>query len=62
MWAGDPAYTVLCATKRLKPLELYNSDEINLILQRYVKALADAPQDTKLLQDIGVISAYLRKM
>lgn len=62
MWAGDPSYTVLCATKRLKPLELYNSDEINLILQRYVKALADAPQDAKLLQDIGVISAFLRKM
>lgn len=60
-WANDPSYTVLCATKRLKPLELYSPDEINFILQAYVKALADSPKDAKLLQDIGVISAYLRK-
>lgn len=61
-WKDDPAYTVLSATKRLKPLEMYNKDTLGLILQRYVKALASSPTDAKLLRDIGMITAYLQKI
>lgn len=62
VWEGNPADTVLSASKRLKPLEMYDKAILNLILQRYFKALTKKPDDTKLLQDIGVVTAYLQKL
>lgn len=62
VWKDNPAYTILSSSKRLKPLELYDKSTINLILQRYVKALTKDSTNSKLLQDIGVITAYLQKM
>ena len=62
VWKDNPAYTILSSSKRLKPLELYDKSTINLILQRYVKALTKDSTNSKLLQDIGVITTYLQKM
>lgn len=62
IWKDDPAYTVLSATKRLKPLEMYDKDTLGKILQKYVQAVSSNPTDKKLLQDIGVITAYLQKL
>lgn len=62
IWENDNSYTVLNATKRLKALEFYNKDTLNLILQKFVKALTVQPNDKLLLRDIGIITAYLQKM
>lgn len=62
VWEGDPSYTVLNATKRLKALEMYDKPTLNLILQKYVKALSKNPSDQKLLRDIGIVTAYLQKL
>lgn len=61
-WEGDPSFTVLSASKRLKPLEMYDKNTLNLILQRYVKALSKNSTDAKLLQDIGIVTSYLQKI
>ena len=61
-WKNNPAYTILSSSKRLKPLELYDKDTINLILQRYVRALTKDSTNPKLLQDIGIITSYLQKL
>lgn len=61
-WENNPSFTVLNASKRLKPLEMYDKDTLNIILQRYVKALSKNSTDPKLLQDIGIITAYLQKI
>lgn len=62
IWEGDPSYTVLSTTKRLKALEFYNKDTLNLILQKFVKALTAQPNNKLLLRDIGIITAYLQKL
>lgn len=61
IWEDNPSYTVLNSTKRLKALEFYSKDDINLILQKFVKALTVQPNDKLLLRDIGIITAYLQK-
>ena len=62
VWKDNPSYTILSASKRLRPLELYDKNTINLILQRYVKALTKDSTNPKLLQDIGIITAYLQQL
>lgn len=61
-WENDPAFTVLNASKRLKPLEMYDKVTLNILLQKYVKALSKNSTDPKLLQDIGIITTYLQKI
>lgn len=60
-WEDDKSYTVLNASKRLKPLEMYDKDTLNLLLQRYVKALSKDATNQALLRDIGMITTYLQK-
>lgn len=62
VWKDNPSYTILSASKRLRPLELYDKNTINLILQRYVNALTKDSTNPKLLQDIGIITAYLQQL
>lgn len=54
-------YTYLKSSKRIKALELYSNEDLNILLQRLVKASdkLTGSEKNELISDIGLLSSYI---